>query len=48
MNRILSLLGAVIFVAGIGPAAAITGSQCAIATPRVPGRVRKADCSRWW
>ena len=27
MNRILSLLGAVIFVAGIGPAAAITGSD---------------------
>jgi hypothetical protein len=27
---------------------AIAGSHSAIGTPRVPGRVRKALCSRWW
>ena len=26
----------------------MAGSHCAMGTPRVPGRVRKAVCSRWW
>ncbi len=39
-------------VAGVTPtdayACAICGSQSRIGTPRVPGNVRKAVCSRWW